>query len=83
MGLLLEVIKCQRPNDYPLPYYDDLCRLNLYKSLLAVIISPHSQCITQTTIALRVFTFGTTDRNVKVSYHWKVLNFLFVDIGDI
>jgi len=83
MGLLLEVIKCQRPNDYPLPYYDDLCRLNLYKSLLAVIISPHSQCIAHTTIALRVFTFGTTDRNEKVSYHWKVLHFLLVDISDI
>ncbi|KAF0768251.1 proline-, glutamic acid- and leucine-rich protein 1-like isoform X1 [Aphis craccivora] len=66
MGLLLEVIKCQRPNDYPLPYYNDLCRHNLYKSLLAVIISPHSQCITHTTIALRVFTFGTTDRNEKI-----------------
>ncbi|XP_001943884.1 proline-, glutamic acid- and leucine-rich protein 1 [Acyrthosiphon pisum] len=66
MGLLLEIIKCQRPNDYPLPYYDDLCRLNLYKSLLALIISPHPQCITHTSVALRVFTFGTTDRNEKV-----------------
>ncbi|XP_060869898.1 proline-, glutamic acid- and leucine-rich protein 1-like [Metopolophium dirhodum] len=66
MGLLLEIIKCQRPNDFPLPYYDDLCRLNLYKSLLALIISPHPQCITHTSVALRVFTFGTTDRNEKV-----------------
>lgn len=66
MSLLLEIIKCQRPNDYPLPYYDDLCRLNLYKSLLALIISPHPQYIAHTSIALRVFTFGITDRNEKI-----------------
>lgn len=68
MGLLLEIIKCQRPNDYPLPYYDDSCRQNLYESLLTLVISPHPQCITQTCVALRLFTSGTTDRNEKVSY---------------
>lgn len=68
MSLLLDIIKCQRPNDFPLPYYDDLCRLNLYKSLLATIISPHPQCITHTSIALRLFTLGITDRSEKVSY---------------
>lgn len=67
MGLLLEIIKCQGPNDYPLPYYDDSCRQNLYKSLLALIISPHPLCITQTCVALRLFTSGTTDRNEKVN----------------
>lgn len=67
MGLLLEITNCQRPNDYPLPYYDDLCRLNLYKSLLAVVISSHPLCVTQTSVALRLFTLGTTDRNENVS----------------
>lgn len=67
MGLVLEIIKCQKPNDYPLPYYDDSCRLNLYKSLLTLVIAPHPQCITQTGVALRLFTLGTTDRNENVS----------------
>ncbi|VVC36437.1 Hypothetical protein CINCED_3A005678 [Cinara cedri] len=67
MGLLLEIIKCHQPNDYPLPYYDNSCRLNLYKSLLATVISPHPQCITQTSVALRIFTYGTTDHDEKVS----------------
>lgn len=68
MGLVLEIIKYKRPSDYPLPYYDDLCRMNLYKSLLAIVISPHPQCITQTSIALRLFTFGISDRNENVCY---------------
>jgi len=76
MGLLLEIIKCQRPEDYPLPYFDDLCRFNLYKSLLALIISPHPQSLTQTSVALRLFTAGTTDRNEKVSYFKKLLKFV-------
>lgn len=67
MGLLLEIIKCRQANDYPLPYYNDLCRLNLYKSLLAIVISSHPQCITQTSTALRLFTLGTTDRDENVS----------------
>lgn len=67
MGLLLEITKCQRPNDYPLPYYDDLCRMNLYKSLLATVTSPHPQSITQASVAVRLFTLGSTDRNEKVS----------------
>lgn len=66
--LLLEITKCQRPNDYPLPYYDDLCRLNVYKSLLALVTSPHPLCSTQTSVASRLFTLGTIDRNERVSY---------------
>lgn len=68
MSLLLEIIKCQHPSDYPLPYYDDSCRLNLYKSLLTSTISPHPQCVAQTSVALRIFTLGTTDQKEKVSY---------------
>lgn len=68
MSLLLDIIKCQHPSDYPLPYYDDSCRLNLYKSLLTTVISPHPQCITQTSVALHIFTMGITDREEKVSY---------------
>lgn len=68
MSLLLDIIKCQRPSDYPLPYYDDSCRLNLYKSLLATIVSPHPQCIAQTSVALHIFTSGITDQKENVSY---------------
>ncbi|XP_050432433.1 proline-, glutamic acid- and leucine-rich protein 1-like [Adelges cooleyi] len=66
MGLALDIVKCQRPVDYPLPYYNDVCRINLFKSLLALVISPHPQCVTQTSVATRLFTMGLVDRNVKV-----------------
>lgn len=66
MGLVLEITKYKKPNDYPLPYYDDLCRINLYKSLLAIVISPHPHCITQTSVALRLFTLGISDHNENV-----------------
>lgn len=68
MGLLLEVGQCQRASDYPLPYFDDSCRLSLYKSLKAVVTSPHPQCIAQASVALCIFNFGLTDRDVNVSY---------------
>lgn len=66
MGLLLEVVKGQCPNEYPLPYYNDSCRMSLFKSLLELVISPHPQCVTQTSVAVRLFTLGLSDRNVKV-----------------
>ncbi|XP_050520495.1 proline-, glutamic acid- and leucine-rich protein 1-like [Daktulosphaira vitifoliae] len=66
MGLLLEVVKCQRPNEYPLPYYNDLCRMSLFNTLLALVISPHPQCVTQTSVAIRLFTLGLSDRNENV-----------------
>lgn len=68
MGLLLEITACQQPNEYPLPYYDNSCRLNLYKSLLATVISPHPDCIAHTSVALSIFTNGTTDHNADVCY---------------
>lgn len=79
MGLLLEIIKYKRPNDYPLPYFDDLCRMNLYNSLLSTVISPHPQCITQTSVALRLFTLGTMDRNEKVSLFYYVYSYCFLN----
>lgn len=78
MSLLLEITKCQQPSDYPLPYYDDSCRLNLYKSLLTTIISPHSQCIAQTSVALHIFTLGTTDHKERVSYlKYNIFNLMY------
>jgi hypothetical protein len=70
VGLIFDIQRASRAHDFPVPYAEASCRLELYRLLHTLVLEPHSTCPPPTQFAFHMLSKGRNDPSLEVSSKW-------------
>jgi len=70
VGLIFDIQRASRAHDFPVPYAEASCRLELYRLLHTLVLEPHSTWPPPTQFAFHMLSKGRSDPSLEVSSKW-------------
>jgi hypothetical protein len=70
VGLVFDIQRASRAHDFPVPYAESSCRLELYRLLHTLVLEPHSTWPPPTQFAFYMLSKGRSDPSLEVSSKW-------------
>jgi hypothetical protein len=68
VGLIFDIQRASRAHDFPVPYAEASCRLELYRLLHTLVLEPHATWPPPTQFAFHMLSEGRSDPSLEVSH---------------